>query len=249
MKLRIVSDIHLEFEGYTIDKAPDDKETILILAGDIGVGTTDPECFILGCLTQFKHVVYVLGNHEFYHHEVEKVREFWKDHGLANLTVLDDTEAFIDGVRFIGGTLWTDFNKNDWFTKQRAKSCMPDFRCVKYEKVRMLTDNTVTMHNITKNFIMNKLMDGYDGKTVVVTHHMPHNVCVHEKYKGDSLNGAFVTDLNDLFEYDMDLWVHGHTHEIVDEVVNNTRIVCNPLGYPGHEKGRNDFDPLMTVEI
>ena len=145
MKLRIVSDIHLEFEEYFIEEHPDDKDTTLILAGDIGVGTEVPFDFIQNYAGQFKNIVYVLGNHEFYHNVVEDVRAFWANHNIKNLTVLDDAEAIIDGVRFTGGTLWTDMNHNDWFTKQRAKGCMPDFSCVKYKKIRMLTDHTVTM--------------------------------------------------------------------------------------------------------
>ena len=247
-KLRILSDIHLEFGEWEIPPLPDDKDTILILAGDIAIGE-DAFDFILDYCDQFKHIIYVLGNHEFYHNDVTAIKEFWRTHGITKLTVLDDTTEIIDGVRFIGGTLWTDMNKSDFFVKDRAKQCMPDFRCATYKGKVLTPENTVTFHNITKCHIINELKDGYDGKTVVITHHMPHEICVLEKYKGDSLNCAFVTDLDELFEEEMDLWVCGHTHEIVDVVVNGTRILCNPLGYPGHERLTNGFDPLLTVDL
>jgi len=247
-EIRIVSDLHTEFVEYELPVAPNEKDTILVLAGDIAVGE-DAYDFILAHIDRFKHIVYVLGNHEFYHNDVTSVKEFWRTHNIQNVTVLDDSTEIIDGVRFIGGTLWTNFKENDWFSKQRAKSCMPDFRCVTYKGKILVPEDTVTFHNVTKCYIINELKEPFDGKTVVVTHHLPHRVCVHPKYAGDNLNPAFVSDLDEVFEEDIALWICAHTHEVVDEVVNETRIICNPLGYPQVERGMNGYDHSLTVKL
>ena len=90
------------------------------------------------------------------------------------------------------------------------------------------------------------LKDDFDGKTIVMTHHLPHELCVHERFKGSMLNDYFRTDLNWMFEkYDIDYWVHGHTHDNVDVHVGKTRILCNPMGYHGVELNR-DFNEDMT---
>lgn len=248
MKLRILSDIHLEFRHYTLPPLPTDKDSILVLAGDISLGAK-ASGFIVEQASRFKHIIYVLGNHEFYDNHVPSVRAFWANHNLDNLTVLDDSVKIIDGIRFVGGTLWTDLDKLNWSTIQDAKMHMPDFNCVTYKNGKTFTpQDSATLHNITKNFIINQLKDGYDGKTVVVTHHMPHRDCVHSRFTNDSLNGAFKSDLDELFNEELALWIHGHTHDTVDIMVNDTRIVCNPLGYPS-EQPYNSCNEELVIEL
>ena len=250
MKLRIISDIHLEFGPFYLTPMPDDSETTLVLAGDIGVGQN---CYswIHETCTRFKHVIYVLGNHEFYGHDITDVKNFWTSDKLLpeNLHVLDDTTEIIDGVRFVGGTLWTDMDNNNELMKFKARQSMNDYRRISYMGCPITPDDTIRMHSVTKAHIRETVQQKFEGKTVVVTHHLPHMECVHDKYKSSPINHAFASDLDELFSEDIDMWIHGHTHEVVDNMVQGTRIVCNPLGYIGYERGNNGTDEQMIVEL
>ena len=131
MKLRIYSDIHLELPGATfvVPELPDDKETVLVLAGDIDTGHNATD-FIKPLLRQFRAVIYVLGNHEFYGNRVDKVQRRWKatNEYHDNLHVLDDAVVVIDDVRFIGSTLWTDMDRGNPLAEMDAQQYLNDYR-------------------------------------------------------------------------------------------------------------------------
>jgi hypothetical protein len=252
MKFRLLSDLHLEFNpqadapkpGYTnflIEPQADDKETVLILAGDIDLGG-DAIDFILQCCEQFRYVAYVLGNHEFYNHIYDEVRQEWRDFVTPdNFILLDDDVAYIDHVRIMGGTLWTDFDNDDWFAKQKAKDGMNDFDVIrkidynpKYHGMnrKFHPNDTVVAHIDTREFMRIQLAKPWDGPTVVVTHHLPHPLCVPEHFRRHPLNPAYVTNLDEFIaEHDIAVWCHGHTHDNVDFEIHGTRILCNPRGY------------------
>lgn len=74
------------------------------------------------------------------------------------------------------------------------------------------------------------LSEHYSGKTVVVTHQLPSMLSVDDKYKENLLSSCFASNLDDLFG-NVNIWIHGHTHESFDYVANGTRVICNPRGY------------------
>ena len=262
MKFRLMSDLHLEFQDKVLDFTPtplqEDFDTVLILAGDIGVGT-DAKSFIEKMCKQFYKVVYCLGNHEFYHKEYNKVRKQWRAMEMPeNFVFLDDDVAFIENVRLVGGTLWTDFDGDNWFAKQRAQDSMNDYHCIKfkegnkhsgYRKRKFNPMDAVRAHKQTLFTITEAVREKHDGPTIVVTHHLPHPLCIHDTFKGNALNPAYVTNL-DMYieEYDIDVWCHGHTHNNVDVEVHNTRILCNPRGYVPHEVN-DEFDEKFTFTL
>lgn len=96
-------------------------------------------------------------------------------------------------------------------------------------------------------WLRTQLTDEFVGTTVVVTHHLPHPRSIHRKYKASSLNPSFASDLSNLMGPSVSLWIHGHTHESFDYVVNSTRVVCNPRGYAPMELNEA-FDPVFTVD-
>lgn len=271
MELVLMSDLHLEFgdHPYTFDK--DDSSRVLVLAGDITVGTKHAQ-FVETMAENFSHVVMVLGNHEFYHNELNSIRNEWQnlDQKISNLHVLDDSTILIDGVRFVGGTLWSDMNSGDWFTIQKARQVMNDYHtiriidevqeeCNPYSAVPKYDENgsrklrphdTIFLHKKTVQFIGNELSKPHDGKTVVVTHHLPLNECVHSKYRGDTLNGAYASDLRHFFEhFEFDMWLHGHTHESIDfNDIYGKKVKCNPKGYLSHDVNL-DFEEKLIIEI
>lgn len=260
MRFRLLSDLHLEFHEdyreFVVPKIPNEKDAVLLLAGDIHTGI-DAQPFIEEMCARHRAVYYVLGNHEFYNHVVNRVREDWLALAVhtmpENFVLVDDTTHWIDNYRIIGGTLWTNFNKGEYWAMVHAKNGMHDYDVIEYiegdRKRRLLPHDTVKLHAKTLDHIQRELATPWDGKTIVMTHHLPHPLCVPEKFKAHPLNDAYMSNLDDfIYDNDIDLWVHGHTHDNVDMIMHGTQIVCNPRGY--HGKVINPgFNPSLTIDL
>ncbi len=261
-KFKLLSDLHLEFYHDRNKVFPywkptlndQDKDTVLLLAGDIHVGIKAREWITEMC-ERFQDVVYILGNHEFYRHELFKVQKQWQEmEGMPdNFHFLNNDVVYIDNVRILGGTMWTKiYNHHDrWFIQQG----MIDFQVIKVNNNgnyrRLNTADTDKEHYKTVNFFINELQKEWKGKTIVMTHHLPHPLCVTDRFKNNAYTPAYVTDLGymfDMFNDVIDVWCHGHTHDNVDVHVGNTRILCNPRGYHGYEINP-DFNEDLTFGI
>ena len=291
MKIAICSDVHLEFGTIEL-KNPGDVD-VLILSGDICVARDlmeqDPygivnfgksaryHEFFANCAREFSHVIYVAGNHEHYHGDFKyTITDLKKRLGyLENLHILDREIFELNDVVFVGGTLWTDMNKEDPLTLHAIARMMNDFRCVENSNrevnyktfddpenpdkptfrtraSRFCPEDAVEDHKKMLGYIKHVYSDMPPWKQmVVVGHHTPSHTSCHPRYKGDQLmNGGYHSDLS---EFIMDrpgikLWTHGHTHELFDYMVGDTRVVCNPRGYIGHEELADIFK-LKVVEL
>jgi len=147
MKIAICSDIHLEFGPISLKNTK--KAEVLILSGDICVAKDildlDPHetrfddksskihKFFQECCARFKHVIYISGNHEHYHGDFAETFKIFRERlgYLINLHILDKESVLINNIMFIGGTLWTDMNKEDSITLSHMKGMMNDFRTIK----------------------------------------------------------------------------------------------------------------------
>ena len=108
--------------------------------------------------------------------------------------------------------------------------------------------DTNNAHAITVRKLRDWLQVPWDGRTVVITHHLPHELCIPKRYKGSNLNCFFATNLDDLIaDHKIDVWCHGHTHDNVDIEVHGTKILCNPMGYHGYEMNPNFNEDLRIV--
>jgi hypothetical protein len=247
-----------------------------ILEGARGNRISD---FFKRCSFQFPHVIYVLGNHEHYHGDFattkNKIQDMLNYNCLSNVYLLEREVKVIDDVTFIGGTLWTDMNNGDQLTLYHMKSMMNDFRCVENSSkvvhfktfkvsdegrqiptfrtrtAKFSPEDAFEEHAKMKGYIQ-QIVEGHpEQKFVVVGHHAPSHLSIHETYKNDTvMNGGYSSDLN---EYILDhpqirLWTHGHTHHNFDYMIGSTRIVCNPRGYINYE-AQADTWQLQTVEI
>lgn len=238
MKLHILNDLHIEFD--TFEPPPTDAD-VVVLAGDIGVGLEG----LYWAQSYFTDtpVIYVPGNHEFYHHDIALIDEL-KACAPNNIYVLNNDEVEIDGVRFLGCVLWTDFalfgEADKWFSMQRARQGMNDFAIIQNNGRRFTPEDAVQRHTASRAWLAEKLAQPFTGKTVVVTHHCPSSKSVPRR---------FANHLEDLMGDDrVALWIHGHTHDPFDYEVNGTRVVCNPRGYAPHDLTPG-FRPDWVVEI
>ena len=247
MKLHILSDLHTEFHEFS---PPETDADVVVLAGDIGVGLDG----IAWAAREFPElpVVYVPGNHEFYGYDIGFVDRL-KAAEHPNVHVLDNNTLDIDGVRFLGCTLWTDFKLNGegeaWFARQRAKRLIEDFASICNGGRRFTPEYSVELHEASKAWLVGELERKFEGPTVVVTHHLPALLSVAKRYANDPLNPAFASRLEDVIErYGPELWIHGHTHVPCDYELFDTRVVCNPRGYPG-ETRVSRFQVGLIVEV
>lgn len=121
----------------------------------------------------------------------------------------------------------------------------------KEEAAKFTPADAVADHRQMLDYITHVVAEKADDKFVVVTHHAPCGLSIHEHYREDTLmNGGFYTELGNFIAYrpQIKLWVHGHMHNDFDYVVGETRVVCNPRGYVGHEDRTRTFD-LQYVEV
>jgi Icc-related predicted phosphoesterase len=247
MKLHILSDLHTEFADFV---PPDTDADAVILAGDIGVGL-DGMRWAMRHFTN-RPVIYIPGNHEFYGHDIELTTEL-KAETLENITVLSDDVLVLDGVRFLGSTLWTDFKLHGegeaWSACERARRSMNDFVRIRQGGHKFRPEDSVELHEASRTWLVSQLEQAFDGPTVVVTHHLPASTSIATRYANDPLNPAFASRLEGLIEnYQPALWIHGHTHDACNYELFRTRIVCNPRGYPG-EYDHAGFKPDLTVVV
>lgn len=266
MKLRIMSDLHLEFSQGQMDvpELPDDKETVLILAGDIGLGKrpTTYKYFVEDMSDRFREVVMVLGNHEHYKgHFPTTYNKMWVELvSFDNVSLLEKEAIWLDDVAFIGATMWTNMDNLNQMTIYDANSQMNDYNCVRTGPIsepwkrKLHPKDTVEDFLNARHYLFEEIKNQkYTGKkVVVVTHHLPSFESIHPDFKGSSLNGAYASELStDIVELGNDqpeLWIHGHVHDNMDYMIDNTRVVCNPRGYAPSDLN-DDFDVNLVIEV
>ncbi len=250
MRIHVLSDLHLEIAGYQPYLLECD---VVVLAGDIGNHVHGIEWG--RSIWPGKEVLYVPGNHEFYRRERTETLQQMRDRARElRVHLLDNDEVVIAGVRFLGCTLWTDFNLFGEELKKTAmaegRKYLNDFQLIR-ERDRIFTPaRSAQLHKTSRKWLAAKLQQAFPGKTVVITHHLPSARSVAERYKTSLTSACFASNLDDLMGAST-LWIHGHTHDSFDYVLHGTRVVCNPRGYcPNPDKPENlEFEPALVVEI
>lgn len=266
MRIRIHSDLHEEFrERFPPFDLPHLPVDVTVLAGDIANGTDVLDVARRDCFAGSIKLI-VPGNHEFYGNCVPRLRAALQDatRGSPDLIMLDEASIVIGGVRFIGATLWTDFQLygplGEATARRIATATMPDYRLIEIEPGRrMSVDDAQAMHASGRAFIERTLAEPFAGPTVCITHHAPHPNSIAARFADDPVNPAFISDLSALMR--CDLWIHGHTHNSFDYRIGRTRVLANPAGYRKLIKSNDvaeapqviyensDFDPGFTVVI
>lgn len=260
MRLLVMSDLHLEFAPFDVPLGL--KFDAAIFAGDIWRPLANSLTWLSqlrSSVLQGRPVILVPGNHEFYRAELSSARRDGREIAdRLGIHLLDPGTITVNGVRFVGATLWSDFNLlgNPIRAKKAALRGMNDYRRIKFERDgRGRHFNPVDselLHRQDVAFIEQAIGEAFDGPTVVVTHHAPHPGSVMPQFVGDELSPAFASDLTELItKYCPDLWVHGHDHGQHDYLVGRTRILANPAGYPTRGGRRENplFDPRLIIEI
>lgn len=269
VRLLILSDLHLEFSTFQ----PSDPAIfdIAVLAGDICAGTKAVQWAKRQSTFGGKPVVLVPGNHEFYGGERVRTLELMREHAAAsNVHLLDRDEVVLNGVRFLGATLWTDFEldvargTDVAQAMVDAKRGLNDFGGQIRERrpgqtgpSRFTPEDAAREHALSRAWLKQRLDAPVDPDqadqamaTVVVTHHGPSDRSMNAIYEGSELNPCFYSDLPESFFQTAALWIHGHTHSSSDYMRHRTRVVANPRGYTnwkGDVENREFVRDLVVV--
>lgn len=250
MFIRPVSDLHLEFSygNVRLNELPTDKDTVLILAGDIGLATKPHTYmdFFEQKADRFRDVLVIMGNHEHYKSNFSTTYHKLKEHlnKFVNVTVLEKETIVIDGVAFIAATLWTDMNNCDTLCMYYSELQMSDYKSIRHGTVvepwkrKLRAKDTIGDHLNAKHYIFEEIkkQKAKGNKAVVISHHLPSYMSLAQEFKGDtsggSLNGAYASELfEDIADTKPEVWIHGHTHSSFDYKLEDTRVICNPRGY------------------
>lgn len=268
MRVLVLSDLHLEFGKLSPvhkDRRIDEGVDVVVLAGDIAEGVQGirwaRETFVT------KEIVYVAGNHEFYDNNVDSLvvtlREVAQRMGVH---FLERDAVQIDGVRFLGTTLWTNFELFGINAREESMSaaalCLNDFRCIKTSHgftresdatIRQrvfMPEDAIREHALNTAWLEAELSTGDPERTIVVTHHAPHMGSVELQYANDLASGAYASDLTRLLGKSR-YWIHGHMHSGSRYTVNGTEVIANPLGYRRWDGSAENrfFQPDLVIEI
>jgi len=271
MRLLLLSDLHLEVGDLAL--ADDLDFDVAVLAGDIVWPATRLREWVQGsgALRRARAVVAVNGNHEYFDRvlrpDAQSLQLPAGEAGVSPLHLLDAAQAIVDGVRFLGCTLWTDFElridtvEGLMSDRQRgidaAQRAMVDYRAIGWQEPgtatarRLTPQDTLALHARQRGWLRERLAESFAGPTVVVTHFLPHPQSIARRFAGHPFNPGFATDLSHLMGR-APLWIHGHTHSSHDYRVGRCRVVCNPRGYqaPGRAAPENThFDPGLVVTL
>lgn len=263
--LRIASDLHLEqyrdrkIEKLVNDFIPGDNrdiESVLVLAGDISSLPEQLVRFIAEVENRFLKVIFVPGNHEYYHNKMtewnESVDEVFKQNLTNTMGAFGNVQtALFDNAFFVFGTLWADGGINDCQHNAVQKG-LYDFKIIDFNGVPFTVSDMCKLNTQMKVDISEALKNKPPVKSIVVTHHLPSHQLCHPRF-GAALNGGFASNCGDILRVlKPDIWVFGHTHDTIDRRMLNTRFICNPRGYAkefsNDQDNYNTFGP-MFVEL
>lgn len=271
MRCHYMSDLHLESECIG-SRLPEGD--ILIVAGDLcHAGCLDPSRsetyavaqrdrvmrFVDGARTNFTHVLLIAGNHEYYDGVFEETVDLLR-RNLPGVTVLDDETIEIDGVRFFGSTLWSDFEgrsdaclngvrrrMGEYFFVKTRKGAAPD--AVKLPKFQ--PEDALAAHDAAWAALRREVASGSSRPTVVISHHAPSRLGCHPQFMGNGLDGAYYSNLDaDIALFDnVPVWIHGHTHVARTYRIGATTVRSNARGFVAKGQGARGFTVNAGFEI
>lgn len=236
LKIKVLSDLHLEFTDTEIQK---DDCDFLVICGDLCEvrNTTVFTQFMERVCSIFDKVLYVPGNHEYYNSSIEDIDRYLENLNIPNFVYMNEKIYEYKNVVFIGAVLWSNITNN----KSYIEWALNDYKSIE----NFCVEKSNSIHQRHVNFIESNLDAFKDKVKVVITHHTPLlKGTSHPRYEGSVINAAFSTDLGHLVEK-ADYWFCGHTHYCNDFMYGNCNVIMNCKGYDENA----EFDCSKTVTL
>lgn len=245
-----------------------DDDTTFVLAGDMWYDRyfltrlfPDGESWLKKLSKMFKYVVIVLGNHDYWDcnltYEHDQARQEIYQQDITNVHLLEKSLVVLDQVKFVGGTLWTDYHRNEPLVMNMAVHEMKDYNYIS-QGTMSVKARPYMMYEVfqnTKKFIFkNAVKDNDDQKLVVVTHMAPSYESVHDDFRTwdrQIMNHCYYSDLDRRMKDEgkaIDYWFHGHMHRFKKYKLVNSTVICNPRGYSVYNEPTN-FQPKLRIEL
>ena len=250
MKVRVLSDLHLEFDASDNQFHPGFGD-VLVLSGDICVVRDYHRYhkFFEQCVEGYNKVFYTLGNHEYYNGKWETTEQQLRRQLPAGITLMNNQSEFYKGWHFVGAPLWANFKGANAAEMSICEQGMSDYHVITKRGRAIKPMDTLTEHMDTRDWL-EKCIPNLRGNVFVFTHHAPSMQSVANNYRSAEVTGAYATDMEYFITQNPNIkyWSHGHIHESHSYMVGECNVVSNPRGYCGH--GENPgFNPDMELEL
>jgi hypothetical protein len=258
MRLQIASDLYHEMAAgalaLPIRRAAD--ADVLVLAGNIADGLQAIDMYASYAIP----VIYVHGNHEPYGHDYPSLINEMRNRATGTaVRFLQNDEVELDGVRFLGACMWTDycFHPLDLADAMSAvRKTEADDRTTRRVSRRFFEPEDARGHQRESlRWLSDRLSEPFEGRKVVATHHAPSGMSIPQVKRETVLAAAKATNVERLV-VQADLWVHGHILAGSDYRIGDCRVICNPRGRPGRNRAMPEipyenagFNPALTIEL
>jgi Icc-related predicted phosphoesterase len=251
-KIFLCSDMHHEIFGK--DEAIDvpAEADIAIIAGDLEYM---PKALEITGKTADKSglpVIFVPGNHEYYHRDYEAMNELANIYEHENVHILINRSVTLNGIRFIGTPLWSNFlafgEGLQEVSMEVAERYINDFRVIKSNGKPITAEMMLGWHLEARHFLETELSKPFNGKTVIVTHFPPSYQLCHDRFMGEPLSPYFNAECDDIIKkYQHAAWCYGHTHSAVEKIIHGVPMFSNMGGYPNESQEITGFDPNKLI--
>lgn len=253
--VKLLSDLHIDYylpkkiknfnlrrDVYFPNFDEKDKETTLIIAGDLWHAGSPfsfyNNSWFKEISKQYQQIIFVFGNHDFWKGnlslEYEKFNINLKKQEINNIYLLQDNILYLNNIKILGGTLWTDFLAGDKLARHFADITMNDYKFIKndvdFKRLKYFMIEQV--HHKTRNLIFKNSIKENDAQKIwVVSHHAPSEKSLSQRDKDYYVDGYYYSNLEkEILSSEIDLWMHGHVHTNNDYYIGNTRIISNAKG-------------------
>jgi Icc-related predicted phosphoesterase len=257
MKLQIMSDLHIHYPGSRGIPQLIPGVEIVVVAGDICVGLVRAIEILRRAFPAPTEIVMVAGNHELW----SKTHAFAEHVGLGRtaaalhgIYLLENDVAVVRGIRFLGATLWSDYDLHGPELREAAMRAaagfMLDHKRIKWSRdpwERFRPAEARSLHLRSRKFFEEELVKPHHGPTVCISHHAMSANAIAPAFRDEILSAAYASEMQPMIDrFQPDLVVTGHTHYGIDLKRGLTRMLSNPAGYADENRY---FDPALVVDL
>lgn len=242
MKLRLISDIHLEsLSEYKDNYFNVGEGDVLILAGNILIAkhfNTNKKLkdlylnFFEDCTKKYNKILYVLGNTEHYGYHLDSTYDTLLKNLPSSICLLENEELIFNDWVFIGMTLWTDFNNRNKYDIEASKQILSDYQIIRTgPNYRKLQPEDIIQINCNSKKYLNKQLKKYKNNNVVlITHHPPSKKSIPETCIDTLTTSSNYSDMSNVIQRNSQIkyWVHGHVDKENDYNISKCRVISNP---------------------